>query len=207
MFKKTQIYAYLPPECKNIVKQKAGSLSHKEKVSVPKSEQGATPEQTDSVKYSISQADGAENYVAKLESENITLKEEIKNISDNVIPEALMKKDRQIGELQREKEELKQIHEKEIQQLNSGIPKDSFVSASKERQSNDPQPQHMKKQITGLTKKMLPKVYSKNLPLVGDLTLPLQVRICPEDDECVLEVDREVAQEVFARVCKELESN
>lgn len=37
-FKKTQIYTYLPSECKNPVKQKAGYLSHKTEVSVPKSE-------------------------------------------------------------------------------------------------------------------------------------------------------------------------
>ena len=38
-FKKTQIYAYLPSECKDPVKQKAGYLSHKTEVSVPESEQ------------------------------------------------------------------------------------------------------------------------------------------------------------------------
>jgi hypothetical protein len=206
--KKTQIYACLPPECKNPVKQKAGSVSHKGKVSVPKSEQDAAPEQTNSVSHSTSQAeDGAEDYVAKLKSENMTLKKEIKDISDNVIPEALMKKDRQIGELQKEKEELKQFHEKEIQRIKSGTSKDPFASASKEQQLNDPQPQHKKKQATELTKKILPKVYFKNLPLVGDLTLPLQVHMNPQTDECILEVDKEVAQQIFARVCKELGQN
>jgi hypothetical protein len=38
-FRKTQIYAYLPSECKNPIKQKAGSVSHKSEVSVPESEQ------------------------------------------------------------------------------------------------------------------------------------------------------------------------
>ena len=38
-FKKTQIYAYLPSECKDPVKQKAGYLSHKSEVSVPIPEQ------------------------------------------------------------------------------------------------------------------------------------------------------------------------
>ena len=38
-FKKTQIYAYLPSECKDPVKQKAGYLSHKTEVSVPEPEQ------------------------------------------------------------------------------------------------------------------------------------------------------------------------
>ena len=39
IFKKTQIYACLPSECKNPVKQRAGYLSHKTEVSVPESEQ------------------------------------------------------------------------------------------------------------------------------------------------------------------------
>ncbi|MGH9950810.1 MAG: hypothetical protein ACRD5J_04225 [Nitrososphaeraceae archaeon] len=39
VFKKTQIYAYLPSECKNPIKQKAGSVSHKSEVSIPESEQ------------------------------------------------------------------------------------------------------------------------------------------------------------------------
>lgn len=39
VFKKTQIYSYLPSECKDPVKQKAGYLSHKSEVSVPESEQ------------------------------------------------------------------------------------------------------------------------------------------------------------------------
>jgi hypothetical protein len=39
VFKKTQIYAYLPSECKDPVKQKGGYLSHKTEVSVPESEQ------------------------------------------------------------------------------------------------------------------------------------------------------------------------
>jgi hypothetical protein len=38
VFKKTQIYAYLPSECKNPIKQKAGYLSHKTEVSVPEPE-------------------------------------------------------------------------------------------------------------------------------------------------------------------------
>jgi hypothetical protein len=37
-FKKTQIYSYLPSECKDPVKQKAGYLSHKTEVSVPEPE-------------------------------------------------------------------------------------------------------------------------------------------------------------------------
>jgi hypothetical protein len=195
-FKKTQMYACLPPECKNPIKQQAGSVSHKVVVSVPKSEQKAEMEQTDHISHPTSQATEASNDLARLQSENLTLKEEIKNISDNVIPDALMKKDRQIGELQQEKEELKQIYEKEIQQVKSGISKDSFISASKEYRPNDSQPQH--------TKKISPKVYLKNLPLIGDLTLPLKVHIYPQNDECMLEVDKEIAQQVFARVCKEL---
>jgi hypothetical protein len=205
VFKKTQIYAYLPPECKDPVKQKAGTVSHKGEVSVPKSEQDTAAELADSVSYSISQAAEADNSLAKLQSENITLRREIENISNNVIPEALTKKDRQIGELQKEKEELEHEYKKKVQQLKSRISKDTFVSASKEEQQlSDPQPQHAKKQVTELTKKMLPKVYYKNLPLVGDVTLPLQVHIYPENDECMLEVDKQVAQKVFASVCKEL---
>jgi hypothetical protein len=206
VFKKTQIYAYLPPECKNPVKQQAGSVSHKGVVSVPESEQKTEMEQTNHASHSIPQATEADNNLARLQSENLTLKREIENISDNVIPEALMKKDRQIGELQKEKEELKQIYQTEVQQLKSRTSKDSSIpiSASKENQSNDSQPQRTKKQITELAKKMLPKTYYKNLSLVGDLTLPIQVHIYPENDECMLEVDAEVAQKVFARVCKEL---
>jgi hypothetical protein len=205
--KKTQIYACLPPECKNPVKQKAGSVSHKEKVSVPKSEQKAATEHTDSVNHSIPQVSEANNDLARLQSENLTLKREIENISDNVIPEALMKKDRQIGELQKEKEELKQIYETEIQQLQSRTSRtsnDSFVSASEQQQINDAQPHHIKKQARELMMNMLPKTYKKNLPLVRDVNLPIQVHIYPENDECMLEVDKEIARHVFARVCKEL---
>lgn len=110
VFKKTQIYAYLPPECKNPIKQKAGSVSHKAKVSVPKSEQDTEPEHSDPDNHSNLQLNEAGKYLAKLQAENTTLKREIENISNNVIPEALMKKDRQIGELQREKVELIRIH-------------------------------------------------------------------------------------------------
>jgi hypothetical protein len=204
VFKKTQIYACLPPECKNPIKQKAGSVSHKVAVSIPKSEQKTEMEQTHPVSHLISRANEADNDLARLQSENLTLKREIENISDNVIPEALMKKDRQIGELQKEKEELKLIYETEVQQLESRISKDSFVSAAEEQQLNDAKPQHIKKQARELTKKMFPKTYYKNLPLPGDVALPIQVDIYPENDECMLEVDVEVAQKVFARVCKEL---
>jgi hypothetical protein len=205
VFKKTQIYACLPPECKDPVKQKAGSVSHKGEVSVPKSEQKVEMEQNHPLNHPIFQAIEADNDLARLQSENLTLKREIENISDNVIPEALLKKDRQIRELQKEKEELKQIHETEVQQLKSLIPKNSFVSASEEQQLNE-QPQD-KKQLTELTKKMVPKVYFKSLPLVGDLTLPLQVHIYPQTDECMLEVDKEIVQQVFIRICKELGQN
>ena len=109
MFKKTQIYAYLPPECKNPVKQKAGSVSHKMKVSVPRSEQDTEPEHSDPDNHSNLQLNEADKYLAKLQAENTTLKREIDNIANNVIPEALMKKDRQIGELQKEKAELIRI--------------------------------------------------------------------------------------------------
>jgi hypothetical protein len=94
VFKKSQIYACLPPECKNPIKQKAGSVSHKAVVSVPKSEQKAEMEQIHPVSPPISQASEADNNLARLQYENLTLKEEIKNVSDNVIPEVLTKKDR-----------------------------------------------------------------------------------------------------------------
>lgn len=55
VFKKTQIYACLPPECKNPIKQKAGSVSHKGMVSVPKSEQKDEMKETHSVSHPISQ--------------------------------------------------------------------------------------------------------------------------------------------------------
>jgi hypothetical protein len=97
-----------------------------------------------------------------------------------------------------EKEELKQLkhtYETEIQQLKSRISKDSIVSASEEQQLNGAKPQHIKKQT---------RTYYKNLPLPGDVALPIQVHIYPENDECIVEVDKEVVQQVFARVCKEL---
>lgn len=65
VFKKTQIYAYLPPECKNPVKQKAGSVSHKLGVSVPKSEQNTVTEQSDSINGSVSPADEADSYLVE----------------------------------------------------------------------------------------------------------------------------------------------
>jgi hypothetical protein len=123
IFKKTQIYAYLPQECKDPVKQKAGSVSHKSEVSVPESEQ---------------------------------------NIET------------------------------------------TFESDSNEQYSHDLLPQLTKKQVTELSAKKLPKVYYQSLPLIGDLSLPLQVHIYPENDECYLEIDIEVARKVLASVCKEL---
>jgi F0F1-type ATP synthase membrane subunit b/b' len=206
-FKKTQIYAYLPSECKNSVKQKAGSVSHKAEVSVPKSEQNTELEQTFSVGPSISQVAEADKHHAKLQLENTTLKREIENISNNVIPEALLKKDRQIGELQREKEKLEQVFKKEIQQLKSRALNGSSASSSVEKKVSTPEPQQMKKQVTELTKKLSPKVYYHNLPLIGDVTLPIQVHIYSENDECYLEIDKEVARKVFVSICKDLGQN
>lgn len=205
VFKKTQIYAYLPSECKDPVKQRAGHLSHKTEVSVPIPEQSTKPEQSDSDNYINLQLDRADNYLAKLESENITLKKEIENISNNVIPEALMKKDRQIGELQREKAELIGIHQNEIQQLKSRVTVNPNGSSSEIFHLDDPQPKDLMKQTQESTsKRMTQKTYYKNLSLIGDVTLPLQVHIYPEKDECYLEIDKEMSQEVFARACKEL---
>ena len=123
VFKKTQIYAYLPSECKDPTKQKAGSVSHKSEVSVPKSEQNTET---------------------------------------------------------------------------------TFELDSNEQSSNNPLPQYTKKQVTELRAKKLPKVYYKSLPLIGDLTLPIQVHVYPDNDECYLEIDIEVARKVLVSVCKEL---
>jgi hypothetical protein len=122
VFKKTQIYTYLPSECKNPIKQKAGSVSHKSEVSVPESEQ-------------------------KIET---------------------------------------------------------FESDPNEQYSNDPQSQYTKKQVTELRAGNLPKIYYKSLPLIGDVALPLQVHVYPDNDECYLEIDIEVARKVLVSVCKEL---
>lgn len=204
VFKKSQIYAYLPPECKDPAKQKAGSVSHKGELSVPKSEQNyAADARTDSVNHSNSQASRADNYLAELQSENAILKREIENISNNIIPEALLKKDRQIGELQREKENLEQVYEKKIHQLKSGILNNSYASSSVEKKVRTPEPQQIKKQVTELTKKASPKIYYQNLPLIADVTLPLQVHIYPENDECFLEIDKEIARKVLVNLCKE----
>jgi hypothetical protein len=75
---------------------------------------------------------------------------------------------------------------------------------SNEQYSNDPPPEHTKKQIAELRAKKLPKVYYKSLPLIGDLTLPIQVHVYPDNDECYLEIDIEVARKVLVNVCKEL---
>jgi hypothetical protein len=123
VFKKTQIYAYLPSECKNPIKQKAGSVRHKSEVSVPESEQNTET---------------------------------------------------------------------------------TFELDSNEQYSNDPLPQHTKKQVTELRAKELPKIYYKSLPLIGDVTLPIQVHVYPDNDECYLEIDIEVARKVLVNVCKEL---
>lgn len=123
IFKKTQIYAYLPSECKDPVKQKAGYLSHKTEVSVPESEQNTET---------------------------------------------------------------------------------TFELDSNEQYSNDPLPQHKKKQVTELRAKKLPKIYYKSLQLVGDVSLPIQVHVYPDSDECYLEIDIEVARKVLVNVCKEL---
>jgi hypothetical protein len=194
-FKKTQIYAYLPSECKNPVKQKAAYLSHKTEVSVPESEQKAVTELTDSVSDSISEAAEADNYLVKLQSENITLRKEIEKISNEIIPEALLKKDRKIGELQREKADLEYEYEKEIERLRSPSAKDSSVSSSNLEQLSD-EPIHLKNQVL--------RVYKGKLSLLGELSLPLRVHIYPQTDECTVEVDKGVAKEVFAQVCKEL---
>lgn len=122
-FKKTQIYAYLPSECKDPVKQKAGYLSHKTEVSVPESEQDIET---------------------------------------------------------------------------------TFESDSNEQYSHDLLPQNAKKQVTEFKAKKLPKIYYKSLPLIGDVTLPIQVHVYPDNEECYLEIDIEVARKVLASVCKEL---
>jgi hypothetical protein len=122
-FKKTQIYTYLPSECKNPIKQKAGYLSHKTGVSVPEPE-----------------------------------------------------------------------HSTET----------TFELDSYERYSNDPLPQFTKKQVTELRAKKLPKIYYKSLPLIGDVALPIQVHVYPDNDECYLEIDIEVARKVLVSICKEL---
>jgi hypothetical protein len=124
-FKKTQIYAYLPSECKDPVKQKAGYLSHKTEVSVP------VPEQ---------------NTETAIESD------------------------------------------------------------CNEQCSNDSLTQYTKKHVTESGQKKLPKIYYKSLPLIGDVTLPIQVHVYPDNDECYLEIDVEVARKVIASVCKELHS-
>ena len=124
-FKKTQIYAYLPSECKNPIKQKAGSVSHKSEVSVP------IPEQNTET---------------------------------------------------------------------------AFKPDSNEQYSNYPLPQYTKKQVTELRAKKLPKIYYKSLPLIGDVTLPIQVHVYQENDGCYLEIDIEVARKVLVNVCKELHS-
>jgi hypothetical protein len=172
VFKKTQIYAYLPPECKNPIKQKAGSVSHKEEVSVPKSEQNnVTSVKADSVSQSNSQASRDDNYLVALQSENATLKREIENISNNIIPESMLKKDRQIGELQRDKENLEQAFKKEVEQLKSGELSDSSASSFVEKKARAPEPQQIKKPVPELTNKTSPKVYYKELPLLGNVTL------------------------------------
>ena len=74
------------------------------------------------------------------------------------------------------------------------------------RYSNDPLPQHKKKQVTELRAKKLSKIYYKSLPLIGDVTLPIQVHVYPDNDECYLEIDIEVARKVLVSVCKELHS-
>ena len=122
-FKKTQIYAYLPSECKDPVKQKAGYLSHKTEVSVPESEQNT---------------------------------------------ETTIELD------------------------------------SNEQYSHDLLPQHKKKPVTELRAKKLPKIYYKSLQLIGDVSLPIQVHVYPDSDECYLEIDIEVARKVLVNVCKEL---
>ena len=40
--------------------------------------------------------------------------------------------------------------------------------------------------------------------VVVDPTPPLQIHIYPQTDECVLEIDKKITQQVFARVCREL---
>ncbi len=120
-FKKTQIYAYLPSECKDPVKQKAGYLSHKTEVSVPESEQ---------------------------------------NIETTFKPD------------------------------------------SNEQYSNNNQ--HIMKQVTELRTKKLPKIYYKSLQLIEGVTLPIQVHVYPDNDECYLEIDMKVARKVLDNVCKEL---
>ena len=122
-FKKTQIYAYLPSECKDPHKQKAGYLSHKTVVSVPESEQNTETE-------------------FKLDS-------------------------------------------------NEQYPRDLLT-------------QHKKKQVTELRAKKLPKIYYKSLQLIGDVSLPIQVHVYPDSDECYLEIDIEVARKVLVNVCKEM---
>lgn len=192
-FKKTQIYACLPQECKNSVKQRAGSVSHRMDVSVPTSEQNT---ETNSISDSSPspQATKVDNHIAKLQSENITLRREIEHISNNVIPEALLKKDRKIGELQNEIADLEFKYKKKIERLNSTITKDSSVSASNIEQHSDHE--HLRNQV--------PRIYERELPLLGGLTLPLRVLVYPQTDECIVEVDKDLARDVFTQVCKEL---
>ena len=121
-FKKTQIYAYLPSECKDPVKQKAGYLSHKTEVSVPESEQNT----------------------------------------------------------------------------------ETTIELDSNEQYSHDLPQHKKKQIIELRAKKLPKIYYKSLQLIGDVSLPIQVHVYPDSDECYLEIDIEVARKVLVNVCKEL---
>ena len=72
------------------------------------------------------------------------------------------------------------------------------------RYSHDLLPQHTKKQVTELRAKKLPKIYYKSLQLIGGVTLPIQVHVYPENDECYLEIDIEEARKVLVNVCKEL---
>lgn len=97
VFKKTQIYAYLPPECKNPVKQKAGSVSHKSEVSIPESEQNTVTEQSDSINGPIAPAYEADNYLTESQPD-------ISNFTTSEVP---TEKDRLIEELQKENDELK----------------------------------------------------------------------------------------------------
>jgi hypothetical protein len=200
VFKKTQIYAYLPSECKDPVKRKAGSVSHKGEVSVPKSEQNIEEEKIVEVSNSIPAVAAIDNYLGKLQTENAMLKQEIENISNIVIPEALSKKDKQIGDLQREKDKLEQIRKKEIERLKS----QSNASSSVKWGAGTPEPQQLRKQVTELNKKLSPKVYYQNLPLIGDVTIPLQVHIYTENDECFLEIDKEETKRVLRSICKDL---
>jgi hypothetical protein len=81
-----------------------------------------------------------------------------------------------------------------------------FKLDSNEQYSHDLLTQHKKNQVTELRAKKLPKIYYKSLQLVGDVSLPIQVHVYPDNDECYLKIDIEVVRKALVSVCKELGS-